>query len=392
MKSNPAVLTFKEIVAGLTVKILLGLLYGYIYLNYYQGDDTWKHHQASISETTLLRKNPKQFFINEYTPVHALSEGTTTREVVTLYLNDLQYAIFIKSFAIVNLVTGGNYYLNMSLFNVLVFFGHWWLFACFVKRFPEKRRWFFLASFFYLPAVFWLSGLRIDGLLFFFATLFVFTMLYGTRFRKWILLPVSFAGAFICRPEFAVLIVPACVAYLLVDRYRSRALTSRPIKIYTLIYICAFALFFSSPWWMGGDGLPGIVAHKQSEFLELSGTRFKLEPLTDQTVSYFRVLPQAFANTFLRPAPWESEGLLQWAASAEVILLWLMILYIFAFRRDDAWKTRLADPFVLFIFFFSISVYLCIGALVPFPGAITRYKAIALIMLANAILTFSKLR
>src|SRR5688572_14061896 len=126
MTNNPAKLSPLETAAGICIKILLGALYGYIYLHYYNGDDTWRHHAYSIRETELLLSDPLQFFINEYTPAHALADGTGWKQVVQLYLADLQYALFIKSFAILNLITQGNYYANMAVFNVVVFFGHLW--------------------------------------------------------------------------------------------------------------------------------------------------------------------------------------------------------------------------------------------------------------------------
>lgn len=373
MVQKPASLTKTELAAALVFKILLGFLYGYIYLHYYNGDDTWKHHHYSLDETRLLINDPAQFFINEYTPVHALTDGKSWREVVSLYFNDLQYALLVKSMAILNLVTQGNYYINMAVFNGITLFGHYWLFTSLYQRFQEKRKWLYFSCFFYAPAVFWLSGLRIDGLLFFFAGLFIRTI---TREKiNPMLLAVSFAGMLVCRPEIAILAIPAAIAFA-VGRSRPHA-----YRYFLFIYAAAAALFFITGLFPGG-GLPQLVADKQQQFLLLKGTRFHLTPLDASLFTYLKVLPEAWLNTFMRPLPWEATGLLQWFACMEIVLFWIFLLLAINYRRAD-WRERMADPLLLLLLFFGIFVYLSVGYLVPFPGAIIRYKAVALLLLVQ---------
>src|SRR6476660_8298771 len=93
------------LLAGFAVKVLLGLLYGYIFLHYYNGDDTWKLFRASLAETELLLNNPGLFFTNEFTPANALETGRNAFEVISIYLNDLQYVLVVKSMAAMNIVT-----------------------------------------------------------------------------------------------------------------------------------------------------------------------------------------------------------------------------------------------------------------------------------------------
>src|SRR5687767_10118135 len=100
-----------ELLVGFAVKLLLGFIYGYIFLHYYDGDDTWKLFRSSLIETQLLLNDPKQFFINEFTPANALATGNSVADVTEIYLNDLQYVLIVKGMAIMNLVTRGNYYL-----------------------------------------------------------------------------------------------------------------------------------------------------------------------------------------------------------------------------------------------------------------------------------------
>ena len=375
MHSNPAKLTTAEFAAGLAIKVLLGVAYGYIYLHFYNGDDTWRFHKNSIDETALLLNDPSSFFINDITPVHALNEGRGLREIITLYLNDLQYSILVKNLAFLNLVSGGNYFINTALFNVVIFFGHYWLFSTLTQLYPNKRKLFYIACFFYLPAVFWLSGLRIDGILFFFVALFITNLAREqARFRRYLMLFVSYCGILVCRPETAALILPPAIGFLIAR------LTKKPLLSFAIVYGAFITLFFSSIWWMGAQGLPGKVAERQHLFLALEGTRFNLDRLEGNVASYINVLPQAVANTFIRPFLWEAKGFLQLVAASEVVLFLAVLLYAIL-RREADWKERLLHPVILFLVCLAVSMYISIGYLVPFPGAIIRYKAIALILL-----------
>ena len=43
-------------------KIFMGCLYGYLFLHFYKGDDTWKYFNESREATDLLLKHPGKFF------------------------------------------------------------------------------------------------------------------------------------------------------------------------------------------------------------------------------------------------------------------------------------------------------------------------------------------
>ena len=142
-----------QLLAGFAVKALLGLLYGYVFLNYYNGDDTWELFRLSLAETDLLLNNPRLFFTNEFTPANAIATGNSIGEVIAIYLNELQYVLLVKSMAVINLITRGHYYVNVVVFNAIVFFGHYWLFKLMADLFPAKKQLYFTIIFFFLPAV-----------------------------------------------------------------------------------------------------------------------------------------------------------------------------------------------------------------------------------------------
>jgi hypothetical protein len=368
------------LLAGFAVKVLLGLLYGYIFLHYYNGDDTWKFFRASLSETQLLLNNPRLFFINEFTPANALQTGTNAYEVISIYLNDLQYVLVVKSMAVMNLVTNSNYYINTVLFNGIAFFGHFWLYKLMSGLFPLKRKIYFFIIFFFLPSVFWLSGIRVDGLLFFFLSMFLYAVAGKQKngAGRWLAIVLGFAGVLICRPQVALLTGLVVIGYYLHMKF------GRPAAAYGTVYLIALLVFF-----MPVTRFSGIIAEKQNEFSNLKGTKFRLDKLDGSPASYLKVLPQAAGNTFIRPVPWEAKGFLQLMASAEVVVFWIIVIAS-VMNRHQFWKVRLKQPVLFMLIVLGITSYLFIGFVVPFPGAIVRYKAIPELLILCWMVSLSK--
>ena len=274
-------------------------------------------------------------------------------QTLSIYTHDLEYALLVKTLAIFNVLSQGNYYINVVLFNLVIFWGHYWLFLFFTFLFPDSRKNLFIIIFFFLPAVFWLSGIRSDGLLFFFFALFILSLQRG----KVVKATVGLAGTFIMRPEFALLLALATLAWRL--------------KSYVITYSVAAILFFST-------GLDGFVARKQHQFMALRGSRLHLDALEPTVASYISVFPQALLNSFFGMS---FKNSFQIFAALETLLVWLIIAA--ALIRQPRLPS---DNMLRMLLCFSVSVYLFVGYIVPFPGAIVRYRIIPeLILVTTAI-------
>jgi hypothetical protein len=241
--------------------------------------------------------------------------------------------------------------------------------------FPSKKNVYYVIIILFLPAVFWLSGIRVDGWLFFFVSLLLYNVCGKSRPRitNWMIAVIAFIGIMICRLQFAMLIMPAIAAYMVAKK------TGRTYVSFSWVYGFAILLFF-----MPASGLTSFMAARQQEFMRLNGTKFRLDALDASPFSYLKVLPQSVVNTFVRPFPWEAKGLLQLLASAEVALFWIIVI-ISLYRRHPYWQVRLREPVILMLLIFGISVYVFTGLLVPYPGALVRYKAIPELLMLCAV-------
>jgi len=366
-------LSAKELALAMGCKVAMACAYGYIFYRFYNGDDTWAFNQGSLIEYNRFFEDPVAWF-KDLLPIAAINEGTSFSSVLRLYLNDLEHYFLHKLLAVFNLFTRGNYYMNAVLFSFVTFWGHYWLFQTLVRAFPAKRKIIFLLVFFFPPALFWLSGIRADGLLLFFTALLLMHFPNWVQHRRrsslWYSL-VGLTGLLIFRDALVLLMLPVCVAWFIAVRY-----DKEPWKVFAAVFAICLVVFVSSTWLPGPFNLAKPVVQRQHDFLELHGnTRFRLTPLEPTAGSFIKVLPEAVCNVFVRPFVWEASGLLQIMAGGGVLFFWLLLV-LAVWHRQAWWKALLRKPLILAMLFYGVALYIFIGYTVPFPGAIVRYKAI----------------
>ncbi|HEV3251265.1 MAG TPA: hypothetical protein VGZ71_09965, partial [Puia sp.] len=135
-------------------------------------------------------------------------------------------------------------------------------------------------------------------------------------------------------------------------------------------------IFLGSLYISPEKNLSGPLISRQQEFLKLHGnTRFRLDSLKPSIPSFIKTAPQAFENAFLRPYLWEAKGPLQILSALETMGFWALVLLLITYPEND-WKKILLHPLLMVFLFYGASQILLIGYIVPFPGAIVRYKSI----------------
>ncbi len=354
------------------------MLYGYIFLTWYNGDDTWYFHNGSIDEYQKLLKSPARF-IGDLNPVNAFNRHETFSKGWYYYLSDLEFWLISKPMALFNVLSGGNYYVNVMFFNFIVCWGHLWLFQLFLKEFPQQRKALFIAVFLIPTVVFWLSGIRGDGYIIFFLGLLLLhfnNWVKKGKVNSWIYILIGIAGIIILRSVLILLLIPALLSWWITVRFKKQLFQSTAI-----VYLSCVVLFFGSLLISSSVNFPSFVASRQLEYFGLRGnTRFHLDTLQPSVRSFVQVFPQSLNNTFLRPYPWEAKGFLQGAAAIEVLLV-ILLGILFIFNNYSGLKSHFRKPLILFSFLFAFSLYVFIGYTVPFPGAIIRYKIPAELLL-----------
>ena len=370
-----------QVVLLFLIKILAGVAYAQFYLlpSYYAGSDTWRFYRLSLVETDWLKRDPVAFIKDLFTYGYAKSGNLFSGE--NSYWNDLKSTVFIKTIAVMNVISFKSYYTNIILFNFLFLFGLVALLRIFIQVHPT-RRYLFVAAIFLLPStLFWCSGIHKDGLLLSATGLviFYFDKALKTSFslRGTVVIVACLLLIFAMRNYVLFALLPALFCWWYSERKPSQSGT-----IYCVTYAIGIAMFFLVPVLLPSIDFPLFLAKKQNEFLQLHGTSaITSTPLRPSFSGYLSYLPIALDVTFLRPHFGEVKSLAYLPAVIEILLLIPL-----AFTSILFTKRKSLSPKLLFFIFFSLSILMITGYTITFSGAIVRYRSFVLPLLVAPLI------
>ncbi len=378
-KKRKIELSFSKLSFAFIAKLAAGCFYGFIFLKIYKGDDTWKLHQAGLAEYEQLIKTPFHFFASLFQ--HGYQENQTLSFFTShhSYWKDLPDNILIKLLAIFNLFSQGSYYINVIFFNFLVLWGHYFLYKLFLPLYEKNKQLLFCIVFFFPPLLFWESGIRKDGIMFLtlMGFLYHFSILIQTSKKKNIFYAILFlVGLFIFRNFVALVTVAVALFWMLFNLFPRKTI---------LIFLGGLAiivsLFFATSFLTPDLNLPLQMANRQERFQNLTGgSQLPLPQLTADFKSYISILPTAINHAFIRPYPNEIKNPFYLLAFAETVCL-LTILVVLLFYNRIFFTKIIQSPLLFSLLLLAVFNYILIGYMVPFLGAIIRYKAIYEIIL-----------
>lgn len=376
--------TNSQLVIIFLLKVMAGIFYGWIGIYYGQMAqmiDTWAYHVESLQEYKLLISHPIDFFTSLF---HNGYEGGYTNFLTShnSWWNDVKANFFIKVLAIFNLLSFGNYYVNVIFYSFLSLFGPIAIYRVMKDNFPDKKTALLIATFLVPSFLYWTSGLHKEGLIFLGLSLMAYHFYFGFKENRFpayriLLIIVGFSLAIILRNFLVLPLSPPLFAWLL-----CRKIKLKPVIVFSSVFLLFVILFFTVKYVVPGIDPPQSVVFKRQEFIQLRGHSSvavnKLEPTIK---SFVQNIPQAFSLAILRPYPSDVRHLLSLAAAMEVSLLLLFFL-VFLFLRK---KGITLSPFFLFCLFFSFGVLFMIGFSVNNLGAIVRYRSIVFPLLLAPI-------
>jgi hypothetical protein len=371
-------------------KVVAGISYGYLMQKMYPNNDTWIYFSESLREYQTLIHDPLSFFrsampsIDHFTvPDFFSSEGANWKNAGD--------RLVIKLLALCNLFSAGNYYVDVTLFNIFSFAGLYLIWQVTGRILRGNPLFQFLVLFFFPGFLFWGSGIHKDGLIICCIGLIIYAirklMVLGPAWKWRLVGLMAFFVLFLLRNAVIILLLPAILAWWLAERKKEKS-----FQIFCIVFASTLILFFLSAWLPDKFNLPLRMAQRQHAFLQLSGnSELPLKTLQPNAGSYISVFPRALNHSFLRPYPTELKNPLYWFAFMEMVVLFVIVFLYFASKPKN-WKKLIDEPYSLFLLFFSISSCILIGYIVPFTGAIVRYKAMYEILLLLPLVTGLRFR
>jgi hypothetical protein len=367
-------------------KILAGIAIGWIAIHIYgPGNDYWDIHDEAWKEYQLLLTSPGRYLTNIFTSDYRDGYAGIFNSFNS-YWNDLEGNIIIKLVSIFNIFSRGDYYINSLFFNFLVFFGHITLYRLFIKIYPGRKIPVIIGCFLLPSTIYFSSGIHKDGIVFLMLAILIFSVyqsIFKNRFtlKRMLLIGTSLVLLFLIRNFIFLMLVPALFAWIFSVKAKLPA-----GRTFAAVYLLTGFLIFNISSLFNKVQPLEIITKKQSAYINLpvAATQIKLTPLQPGFKSFVNNAPEALNHSLLRPYLWEIPVKSLLPLSIELLFSQLLILLFIFFRRKDL---NPADkPFLFFAMFFTFSVFLLIGYIVPNLGTLVRYRSLYLPLMVTPIL------
>lgn len=349
-----------------------------------QNSDAYYFHSAGIIEYHLLFNDPKQYLINifqsGYTPPYGNFFGT-----VNSYWNDLGGNFIAKLLSLFNILSGGNYFINVIFFNYIVFLASIGLFRVFSTIYPNKPVQISIGCFLLPSFLFYSSYSNKDGLIFTALCSIIYCCYFisinnGRKLLFTVTAIISLFVVFIMRNYVAMVILPALFAWAFCYKFKYP-----PLLIFILMYSIGALLFFNANILSPKINLPQNVVDRQTMFslLPQSNTLIPLNILKPNFKSFLLNAPQAVHHVLGRPFITDFSLSIYLIPFAVEIIFYQFIFLLFVFFRKKVIGT---DSFIVFLYFFVFPILLVIGFTIPILGAIIRYRSIYLPFLITPLI------
>ena len=152
-------LTAPQLVIVFLLKVIAGIFYGWIgvyYGNLAKMVDTWKFHYDSLEAYDLLLKSPNAFF--QYFLANDYENGYSNfLSSANSWWNDLHNNAFTMLLAFFNVLSFGNYYINVIIYSFLTIFSTIGLYRVMTAEFPARKVPVFFATFLLPSFLYWTS-------------------------------------------------------------------------------------------------------------------------------------------------------------------------------------------------------------------------------------------
>ncbi|UEG48605.1 hypothetical protein LK994_08140 [Ferruginibacter lapsinanis] len=380
-------LSKKIIVILFLTKVSAGLFAGWLY-QFYPNADTWLYHSDALKEYQLLFINPKEYFTNLFISNYGDDYSGVFKSTGS-YWNDLKTNLMVKMVSVFHILSGGRYYINVVIYNFLIFLGNIALFKVFKQVYKNHTNILVITCFLLPSFIFFGSTIHKEGLIIAALGTSIYciynTLHYSGLTFRWVFFIICSLGfIFLLRNFVFMAFIPGAIAWVIAEKT-----TFRPLVVFSVVYGLLIILFFTIGKVIPVLNLPQAVVEKQEAFkgLEKANTAVEMGTLHPTFRSFVANTPRAIVNSLLRPFITDGKLLrFLYLFAFEILLYELIFLVFLFFKRDDS--MIFSNSFVVFGLFFSFSLLLMIGYTTSVLGAIVRYKSIYLPFIITPLLYY----
>jgi len=364
IKNRPAIL-------GLALKLLSGILLGFIYKYHYDGGDTFQYFEEASLIVNFIKIHPDKFFDVIF---NASQIPELTKHLA--YADQPRALFFTKIIIPLFFFSGGHYWILSLILSLLNFFAVFLFVNELIRTYPDLKMESTI-SFYFLPTfVFWTSGVLKESLAIA-AFLILFTIgLKMIRTQKYFnfsyVLGLILAAILLWQLKYyyaavAIPVLATWLGYYYVSKYIKRSIYLLPL----LLFFCLLAVSFLH-YNLGFTRILSVVYQNYQVGIEQSaGDAIHYYRMDGTLMSFLINSPVAVFSGFYRPLLFEVSGLFAVMVSIEntaVLLLSSVAL----------WKSRLmfkvTEPTLLLLIIYIIILAVFLAFSTPNFGTLSRFK------------------
>lgn len=360
------------------IKIAAGIAIGWISLHFYgTGNDYWDVNTEAWKEYQLLISDPYKYFTNIFTTDYPGGYGGMFNSINSFW-NDLKGNVIIKLVSVFNILSRGDYYINSLFFNFFVFFGHVALYRVFIKVYPDSSVRVITGCFLLPSMIYFSSGIYKDGIVFLLLAILIYCIYQSLQQKvftkkRLLLMGVSLLLLFLIRHFIFFALVPATAGWIISAKRKQPVL-----RTFVLVYFFTGLILFNISSLIPSIRPLEIITQKQYDYLHLpkSDTQINLSVLKPGFKSFAANTPEALNHLLLRPYLWELPVRSMWPLNIELFIYQLLVMAYLFFRRKG--ESGDQSSLIYFAIFFTLTLFLLTGYIVPNLGSIVRYRSIYL--------------
>lgn len=358
-------------------KLISGIGVGVLYQYYYTFGDTYAFFNIAETLNKVAQTDLIAYF--EYLL------GLNNEAFSSMYDSQPRALFMVKILSVINLFTGGNYWISSLYFSLFAFLGAWYATTIFLKFFSQYKG-AIIFSFFYFPsAVFWSSGIIKEsvaiGCIYFITSLIL--LLYKDRKLYWyqlLGLAVNFFTLWNIKYYYAGILLLLSFS-LIITSFLGRRLA--PIKDRSYGQAGVFFICIVGSSLVVTQLHPNFYLHRiltvivdnYNAFQEISaaGDFVEFSSLEPNLSSFLYNTPKALVSGLFRPFIGESMEPFKIVTGLENLLLAVFFLYALAKlpKESQDYFNLLLIAAVLFVIIMAI--FLTLSA--PNYGTLIRYKS-----------------
>ena len=404
---------YKYYMLNVYFKLFFALLYGAIYMFYYQGGDTIAYFKGAQSLNNLMWENPVNYW-NEMMDTPTLNNlysrynyGTTGYPPGWIYKD--QNSFFVSKIISVFMVFIGQSYVVITLlFGYITALASWKLFEL-VRFYKLTSDRFAAIALLFIPSVaFWCAGISKDTVVLisvFYIVYHFFGIANGLTKTTWRSIALICLYGFILYSTRSFMLFTVLASLMLamsvrmLKNYRESFVILMTLRlIIIIISVGGFLIFLRSQ----GDVLAKTATSYLTEAEITQGDfannetygehRYDLGITDFSPTGMLKVAPQAILTAMYRPGIWEARSPLLLISGLETsVFIYLTLLFFFKGNFLKKIRTIRYNEFLVFSLLFALILAYFAGFTSGLFGVLVRFKAPLLPFLLIVLVTNTKL-